>query len=60
MKRKNLDLIVLNSLRDEGAGFGGDTNKVTLIDKEENKLIYDLKTKSEVAIDIADRIAEFF
>ena len=55
-----MDLIVLNSLRDEGAGFGGDTNKVTLIDKEENKLIYDLKTKSEVAIDIADRIAEFF
>ena len=60
MKRKNLDLIVLNSLQDKGAGFGGDTNKVTLIDKDENKWIYDLKTKSEVAIDIADRIAEFF
>lgn len=58
LKKKNLDLIVLNSLRDKGAGFGVDTNKVTLIDKNEQVEMLDLKLKSEVAADIADRIAE--
>ena len=56
MKRKNLDLIVLNSLNDPGAGFGGDTNKVTLLDKAGNKKKYDLKTKIEVANDIVNQI----
>lgn len=56
LKKKNLDLIVLNSLRDQGAGFGGDTNKVTLIDKEGRVEPLALKSKSEVAADIVDRI----
>jgi len=58
LKKKNLDLIVLNSLRDEGAGFGVDTNKVTLIDRNEKAEVLDLKLKSEVAADIVDRIVE--
>lgn len=56
LKKKNLDLIVLNSLRDKGAGFGCNTNKVTMIDREEKQYHYDLKSKREVAADITDRI----
>ena len=56
MQRKNLDMIVLNSLNDKGAGFGGDTNKVTIMNREGEKSVYDLKTKVEVAKDIADKI----
>lgn len=56
LKRKNLDLIVLNSLKDKGAGFGGDTNKVTMIDRREHIQEYALKSKKEVAIDIVDRV----
>lgn len=55
LERKNLDFIVLNSLRDEGAGFRGDTNKVTLIDRagrEEQPLM----SKREVAAVIVDKI----
>lgn len=58
LKKKNLDLIVLNSLRDKGAGFGGDTNKVTMIDRQEQSYHYDLKSKQEVARDIVDRIEQ--
>lgn len=58
LRKKNLDLIVLNSLRDPGAGFGGDTNKVTLIDRKEKRTEYELKTKAEVAKDITDCIVE--
>ena len=56
LKRKNLDLIVMNSLQDEGAGFGKDTNKVTLIDS--NNIIdkFELKSKEEAARDILDKI----
>jgi phosphopantothenoylcysteine decarboxylase / phosphopantothenate---cysteine ligase len=54
---KNFDLIVLNSLKDEGAGFSHDTNKVTIIGKNEHKE-YSLKTKKEVAGDIVDAIIE--
>lgn len=50
--RKNLDLIVLNSLNDIGAGFKKETNKVTLIDKQENCIEFELKSKTEVAQDI--------
>lgn len=57
LKKKNLDLIVLNSLRDEGAGFGTDTNKVKIISKDDVKE-YDLKTKAEVAVDILNEISE--
>jgi len=56
LKSKNLDLIVLNSLNDEGAGFGGVTNKVTIINKNEKINKYSLKSKSKVAIDIMKEI----
>ena len=56
LKKKNLDLIVLNSLNDEGAGFGGDTNKVSLIDRDGKLEHFELKTKREVAGDIYLRI----
>jgi phosphopantothenoylcysteine decarboxylase/phosphopantothenate--cysteine ligase len=56
LKRKNLDLIVLNSLKDKGAGFGTDTNKVSLIDKNNNIDNFELKSKTEVAKDIVEKI----
>ncbi len=56
LKSKNLDLIVLNSLNDKGAGFGLTTNKVTIIDKNENITNYSLKSKSEVAKDLMNVI----
>lgn len=56
LESKNLDLIVLNSLRDEGSGFKSDTNKITLIDKNNNIEEFELKTKAEVATDILDKI----
>ena len=52
LKTKNLDLIVLNSLKDEGAGFKKPTNKVTIIDKSENISEFGLKSKAAVAEDI--------
>jgi phosphopantothenoylcysteine decarboxylase/phosphopantothenate--cysteine ligase len=55
---KNFDLIVLNSLNDEGAGFGHDTNKITLIDKAGGKKEFPLKSKKEVAKDIVKAIVE--
>ena len=56
--RKNLDLIVVNSLNDKGACFGCDTNKVTLLDKNENVTDIPLKTKAEVAEAIMDYIVQ--
>jgi len=56
MKRKNLDLIILNSLRDEGAGFGHQTNRITIIDSNNNIDTFELKTKDEVASDILKKI----
>ena len=56
LERKNLDAIVLNSLQDKGAGFGGATNKITFIDKNSNVKAFDLKTKIEVASDIWSEI----
>lgn len=53
---KNLDMIVLNSLRHEGAGFAHDTNKVSIFDKYNNQRDYELKTKTEVAKDLVDFI----
>ncbi len=55
LERKNFDFIVLNSLNDEGAGFRTDTNKITIIDRE-SETVYPLKSKSEVASDIIDRL----
>ncbi len=54
--KKNLDLIVLNSLQDEGAGFGGTTNKVTFIDNNLNVFPMELKSKEQVANDILIKI----
>lgn len=56
LKTKNADLIVLNSLRDEGAGFGHDTNKITIFEKDGKEIEYDRKPKQQVAKDIVDRI----
>ncbi|MEM9363297.1 MAG: bifunctional phosphopantothenoylcysteine decarboxylase/phosphopantothenate--cysteine ligase CoaBC [Bacteroidota bacterium] len=56
LERKNLDAIVLNSLKDDGAGFGAGTNKVSFIDKNLEIKTFALKTKPEVAIDIWDEI----
>ncbi|NQY06290.1 MAG: bifunctional phosphopantothenoylcysteine decarboxylase/phosphopantothenate--cysteine ligase CoaBC [Flavobacteriaceae bacterium] len=56
LKRKNLDLIVLNSLQDKGAGFGKATNKVTLINNKEQIEAFELKSKTEVAQDIFNTI----
>jgi phosphopantothenoylcysteine decarboxylase/phosphopantothenate--cysteine ligase len=58
LKKKNLDLIVLNSLNDAGAGFKKDTNKVTLIDRNLQKTTFELKNKTEVARDICLRVIE--
>lgn len=55
LEKKNLDAIVLNSLRDTGAGFGTDTNKVTFITKE-TQISFPLKTKEEVSKDILTQI----
>ena len=59
LRKKNLDMIVLNSLRDEGAGFGCDTNKVTFIDASHREEL-PLLSKSEVAERIADKIEKLF
>ncbi|MBQ9471016.1 MAG: bifunctional phosphopantothenoylcysteine decarboxylase/phosphopantothenate--cysteine ligase CoaBC [Bacteroidales bacterium] len=58
LQRKNLDLIVLNSMNDRGAGFGHDTNKVSLIAKDGTKTDFELKPKADVARDIVTRIAQ--
>lgn len=55
-ERKNLDFIVMNSLKDEGAGFRHDTNKITIFDADGSKIEYGLKQKIEVAKDIVDHI----
>lgn len=56
LTRKNLDMIVLNSLRDKGACFGTDTNKVSIIRSDKSRTDFPLKDKSEVAGDIIDEI----
>lgn len=56
LEAKNLDLIVLNSLNDDGAGFGGSTNKVTFITKSGDIIHHDLKSKSDVASDLIHHI----
>lgn len=56
LERKNLDMIVLNSLVDKQAGFGVDTNKVTIIEKDGKVHSYEVKPKKEVAADIVDLI----
>ena len=54
--RKNMDIIVLNSLNEKGSGFGHDTNKITIIDKYNNIDKFELKSKEEAAVDILIKI----
>ncbi len=56
IKDKNFDYIVLNSLNDAGAGFGYDTNKVTILSRDGEKKSFSLKSKNEVAKDIVDNV----
>ncbi len=58
LKSKNADLIILNSLKDEGAGFNGDQNKVTMLDKHGLVEEYELKPKNKVAADILQKITQ--
>jgi phosphopantothenoylcysteine decarboxylase/phosphopantothenate--cysteine ligase len=58
MENKNLDLIVLNSLNDEGAGFGHKTNKVTFLSRDGKAHSSDLKSKQEIAEDLCELIKE--
>lgn len=56
LNKKNLDFIVLNSLKDEGAGFSGDNNKITILDNNGEQLTYELKSKAAVALDICKEV----
>lgn len=56
LEQKNCDLIVLNSLKSEGAGFGVDTNQIVIFDKDNNRTAFELKSKQEVAKDILNVI----
>jgi phosphopantothenoylcysteine decarboxylase/phosphopantothenate--cysteine ligase len=56
LQRKNLDIIIMNSMQDRGAGFGFDTNRITIIDRDNNIDKFELKSKEEAARDILDKI----
>lgn len=58
--RKNADMIVLNSLKDSGAGFGHDTNKITIFDKGGKEFNFDTKSKAAVAKDIVDTMINLY
>ncbi|MBP9017506.1 MAG: phosphopantothenoylcysteine decarboxylase, partial [Paludibacteraceae bacterium] len=58
LKNKNLDFIVLNSLRDEKAGFGYDTNKITILHSTGEIVSFDLKPKKDVAEDIINELVK--
>jgi phosphopantothenoylcysteine decarboxylase/phosphopantothenate--cysteine ligase len=58
LQKKNLDFIVLYSLRDKGSGFQHDTNKITIIDRKGTVTSFDLKSKKEVARDIVNKLIE--
>jgi phosphopantothenoylcysteine decarboxylase / phosphopantothenate---cysteine ligase len=59
IERKNLDMIILNSLRNKGAGFQHDTNQISILDRQNNITDFELKTKKEVAKDIVDYIEKW-
>ncbi|MBM3185391.1 MAG: bifunctional phosphopantothenoylcysteine decarboxylase/phosphopantothenate--cysteine ligase CoaBC [Bacteroidetes bacterium] len=59
LNRKNLDMIILNSLENKEAGFKKDTNKITILDKHQNQFDFDVKSKSEVANDILKAIDKY-
>ena len=59
LEKKNLDFIVLNTLEDKGAGFGHDTNKISILDDHNNFESFELKSKREVAIDIVEYLKNY-
>ena len=59
LKEKNADLIILNSLNDKGAGFGGNTNKISIFDKRGNEFHFEKKSKGLVAKDIVNTIIQY-
>lgn len=56
LRKKNIDMIVMNSLRDKGAAFGHDTNKITIFEKGGQEFLFETKSKKEVAKDIVDTL----
>ncbi|MEA2042135.1 MAG: bifunctional phosphopantothenoylcysteine decarboxylase/phosphopantothenate--cysteine ligase CoaBC [Bacteroidota bacterium] len=60
IEKKNFDFIVLNSLKDKGAGFSHDTNKVTIVDRNNKIQEFELKSKLQVAEDILNKISEYY
>ena len=60
LKNKNADMVVMNSLNEEGAGFGTDTNKITIFDKSGKEFNYDLMSKKEAAKNIIDTIIQLY
>jgi len=58
LQKKNLDFIVLNSLNDWGSGFQYDTNRIKILDKRGTIFNYDLKQKTDVAVDIVNKLIE--
>lgn len=60
LQKKNADMIILNSLNDPGAGFGYDTNKITIFEKGGQQFSFDTKSKNEVAKDIVDTIIRLY
>ena len=59
LKQKNADIIILNSLADKGAGFGHNSNKITIFDNEGKEIAFELKSKKQVAKDILDTIISY-
>jgi phosphopantothenoylcysteine decarboxylase/phosphopantothenate--cysteine ligase len=59
IKNKHLNLIVMNTLQDEGAGFSGDTNKISILDDRNNLTSFELKSKADVAVDILETIINY-
>jgi len=60
LKNKKADMVVMNSLSDKGAGFGTDTNKITIFDKSGKEFNYDLMSKKEAAKNIVDTIIQLY
>lgn len=60
LKNKNADMIVMNSLNDKGAGFGTDTNKISIFDKSGKEFRYELMSKKEAAKNIVDTIIQLY
>jgi phosphopantothenoylcysteine decarboxylase/phosphopantothenate--cysteine ligase len=59
LKKKNLNVIVMNSLEDKGAGFALDTNKISILDDHNNFTSFELKSKPAVAADIVEYLINY-